>query len=98
MFELGSFDGEFVDDRVLVNLAGLQDGRREARLIRRVGIMLRLHAEAIAERIRPAAFAGDRVVEEISRVELHAGFGRPHIHHATARRLDHSCGMSQRAD
>src|ERR1019366_3546191 len=49
--------------------------------------MLRLHAEAVAELIHPAALAGQRAIEEISRIELKARFVGGHFQHASARRL-----------
>src|SRR3972149_4541535 len=58
-----------------VRLPRLQDRRREARLIRRIRIVLRLEAEAGAVPVNVPRLAGDRAVEEIARVELDTRLG-----------------------
>ena len=52
-------DGEAIDDRVFVSLARFEHHRREAGMVWRIRIMLRLHAERVAELIHPAALARD---------------------------------------
>src|SRR5690349_2063338 len=52
-----------------------QDGRWKRRLVRRVREMLRLEREARAVVERNAALSGDRAVEEVAGVALHARLG-----------------------
>src|SRR5205814_5708286 len=67
---------ELIDRRRRVPLSGLEHGRREVRLVRRVREVLRLKAKTITTNIDLAAFAGDRAVQEIACVELDARLGR----------------------
>jgi hypothetical protein len=86
-------DTELVNDGVVVGLARLQFGRWEIRMVRRIGKMLRFHAEGVADLINLAALAGDRAVQEIAGVELQAGLGRPDFHDAAAGRFDDARGQ-----
>ena len=56
-------------------------------MIRRIRIVLRLHAKAVAKLIRPAALAGDGAVQKIADLKLQAGFSRKHFQHAAYLRL-----------
>src|SRR5687768_13220172 len=69
-----SLDSELEHRPRLVLLAGLQIGRRKVRLVRGIGILLRLHAEAAPMRVHGAPFALERPVKEIAHVKLHSGF------------------------
>src|SRR5690606_13397071 len=52
-------------------LPGTQDRVGERRLVRRVREVLGLEAEARPSRIPRTVLAGDRIVERVTRVELH---------------------------
>ena len=72
----------------IVRLARLQDRRRELRLVRRVGEVLRLEAERrSAARTRAPPLPVHRAVEEVAGVELHARLRRRDLQRAAARRL-----------
>src|SRR4051812_5261634 len=58
------------DGAAAVPLTRTQRRRREGCLVRRVGVVLRLEAEAGPLRVDAPALAGDRAVEEVARVEL----------------------------
>src|SRR3954453_6151930 len=61
-------------DRVRpVRLVRAQDRRREVRVVRGVGEVLRLERETVALAVLPARRAVQRAVEEVARVELQAG-------------------------
>src|SRR5437016_3527030 len=76
------FGRESVDRGRLVALARFQHHGREARLIGRVGVMLRLEAESVAPLIRFPALAVKPAVQLVARVELHAGLCGQHFHYA----------------
>src|SRR5690606_1695251 len=65
----GRVGGELEDGAGLVPLARPQDGRGEVRLVRGVGEVLRLQAEAGAPVVDDALLPGERAVEEVARVE-----------------------------
>src|SRR5262249_37470930 len=73
--------GKTVDDRMTISLARLENRRGKIRLVRRVGKMLRLHAETVALLINPAALAGEDPLEEIAGIKLHPGSGGKHFEH-----------------
>src|SRR5262249_48591598 len=73
--------------RCLVMLSRLEHSRRELRLIRRIREMLRFQAETIAVVIDFAIFPGNASVQEISAVELNAGFIRQHLQDASRLRI-----------
>ena len=52
-----------VDDRILIHLVGLEDDRREIRVVGRIWEMLRLHAEAVPEIVDLATLTLDRAVD-----------------------------------
>src|SRR3954470_6798079 len=62
------------------DLARPQDAGREVGLVRPVGEALRLEAEAAVSAVRRRAEPRHGHVEQLSAVELHAGFGRPQLH------------------
>ena len=80
----------------MINIAGMQHHGREGGLVRAVGIMLCLKAEAVALLIHMAALAG-HAFEMVAGVKLHAGLGRQHRHDATALRLANFRGKTQAA-
>src|ERR1019366_10177948 len=61
---------EFEDDCIVIDIARMQHDGWEIVVVRRVRIMLRLHAKAIAELIQMATFTGDGAVEEVAGVKL----------------------------
>src|SRR5437764_1846281 len=65
-----------------------QNRRRKVRMVRRIGVMLRLQRQAITEMIDSAAFAGDAAIEEIAGIKLEARLGSGDLHRATTRWLD----------
>src|SRR5262245_15605514 len=77
-----SLGRELVDGHLPVLLPGLEDHRRETRLVHRVGEVLRLQAEAGMLLIHHPALALHLAVEEVARIELHARLGRQHLHDA----------------
>src|SRR4029450_7723299 len=81
----------------LIALARSKNRGRKIRLIGRIGIVLRLEAESVALLVDMPGLAGDRAVEKIARVELHAGLGRRHVERATALRVLDLRGMTQLA-
>src|SRR5881227_1844588 len=74
----------------LVTLAGPQNRRRKVRAIRRVRKMPRLETQTGAAPIDVTRFAGDRTVEKISRVELHARFGGRYVQRSAAGRIHYA--------
>src|ERR1019366_7466751 len=52
--------------------------------------MLRFHAEAVAELIGPAAFAGELAVEEVAGIELQPRLSGQDLQHATRGRFRHA--------
>src|SRR5215813_1816033 len=64
---------EAVDRGGLEGLAGLQFRSRELGMIRRVGKMLCFQAEGVTLLVDLASGSGDRAVEEVAGIELHAG-------------------------
>src|SRR5258705_668605 len=44
--------------------------------------MLRLETKAVTRAVHFAAYAGERAIEKISRVELHSGLRGPNLHHS----------------
>src|SRR6266568_3730570 len=64
-------------------------------MIRRIGEMLRLQAQGIALLVDMSRFAGDRAVEKISRVELHAWFGCGDIEGPAAGGILDACGAHE---
>src|SRR5947209_18558844 len=78
-------------------LSRSKHSRGEVRLIRRIGIVLRLKAEGCAARISVAVLAAGFAGQEVAAVELQARFCRPDLHHAPACWLiDFGCA-SERA-
>src|SRR5690348_15306255 len=65
-------DRESINDRVMINRARFENDRGEAGFVRRVGKMLWLHAESIAELVNPAAFSFQRAIEEVAGIKLQA--------------------------
>src|SRR5690606_26321983 len=82
-----SHRAERIDRPRRIRFARVERGARERRLIRRVGIVLRFQAEAVAFVVDVAVLAGDRTVQEIAAVELHARLGRVHFHDAPRLRI-----------
>ena len=78
-------------------MARLDDRRRERRLVGRVGEVLRLEAEPEPVAVHRTALAGDRAVEEVPRVELHARLRRRDVHDAAGGRLAHRDDAPERA-
>src|SRR5690349_19936669 len=78
-------------------MARLQDRGREGRVIRRVGEVLRLQRQRPAMAVDLTAFAPDRAVEEVARVELNSRLVGVDVESAAAGRLDDSGGMVARA-
>src|SRR5262249_4805570 len=71
------------EDRLrLQPLAGTQNRRRKGRLVRRVGEMLGLQAQAGAALVDAAGLAGDRAIEKIAGIELNARLGGRHVERA----------------
>ena len=58
-------------------------------MVDRVGEVLGLQAEPEVLLVGDAGLAGDRAVQEVARVELHAGLGGQHVHDAAAAGLAH---------
>jgi hypothetical protein len=61
-----SLGSELKHGRALQGLARLQDGAGKRRLVRRVRVVLGFEAEAVAEVVGLAAFAGEFPVEEVA--------------------------------
>ena len=78
-------------------LPGLDQRRREVRLVRRIRVVLRLQAEAAAALVRTSALSLQLPVEKIARVELHARFGGRDLEGPAGLRLDDSRGAAQAA-
>ena len=83
--------------RALQRLSGPQNRRGEGRLVRRIGIVLRLQAEAVAELVGAATLAREFPVEKVAAIELQAWLRREHLHRAARRRLMHGGGESEAA-
>src|SRR5689334_12788876 len=73
---------ELVHRHRVVRLAWVQPRARETRLVRRIRVVLRLHAERRAPLVYPAALALDRPIQEIAGVELQPRLLREDLHHA----------------
>src|SRR6187399_1123607 len=82
-----SSDGEAESGRRMKDGTGPENHRRERRLVRRIGKVLCLETKAVALPINMAVLAGERAVEKISGVELHAGLGGQNLEHAAGVRL-----------
>ena len=67
-------------------LSGFENGRWEARVIRRIREMLSFEAESIAPVINLALLASN-AIEEVPGVELEARLGRRHLEHPARMRL-----------
>src|SRR6185369_10367453 len=76
----------------IVGLPGTQLGRREVLLIGGIREMLRLEAEAGAQRVDVPALALDRPVEEVPGIELDARLGRADLERAAALRVGDARG------
>src|SRR5579872_912318 len=79
-----SSDAKAEHRRRVIAAVGAQHRGREVRMVRRVGEMLRLEAERGSLLIDAAALAGQRPVEEVAGIELHAGLGRGDVERASA--------------
>src|SRR6266705_1099367 len=90
--------GEAEDNSVLVHLARFEDYRRKAGVVRRVGVVLGFHAEAVAEFVNFSPLAGQTAVEEIARVKLQTRLGREHFEDAAGGRLMHAREQGQITD
>src|SRR5947207_1335225 len=91
---------EPVDDLSNIRLARLDHGRGKARLIGRIRKVLGLEAKSLTEIVELAALAeiARRLAfEVVAGEELHAGFGRPHLHDATGARIHDPRGKAERA-
>src|SRR5437773_2815432 len=86
-FAISGLDGELVDRARAVLLSRTQRGRREARLVRRVGKMLCLHREAVAMTVDDAILPPQRAIEEVAGIELEPRLRRVDLHYPAARRL-----------
>src|SRR5919108_4087465 len=76
-------------------LAGTQNRRWKRGVIRRVGEVLCLEAEAVAPFVDASRLAGDRAVEKISCVELNPRFGRGHVERPSAGWILQPCGVHE---
>ena len=56
-------------------------------MIRRIRIVLRFQAKPVAMFVDVTLFSGDRAVQEIAGIELHAGLGGEDFHNPSAGRL-----------
>src|SRR4051794_27405341 len=81
---------EFVRRGVPVILPWPQQRARKVRLVRRIGKMLRLETEAVTPAIHGAASANDAAIEEVARIELHAGLRGVDLHGAAAPGIAHA--------
>src|SRR5690349_18745526 len=70
-----------------IGLSRAEDRAREARLVRRVGIMVRLEGEAVSELVGVTVLTYGGAVEEVAGVELYARLGRVDVERAAGRRL-----------
>ena len=71
----------------MIGLAGFDLGRREFRLIGRIGKVLRLEAEGGPAAVNLATLPVDCAIEEVPGVELHPGLRGQDLHHAAGFRL-----------
>ena len=77
-------------DRV-ESLAWFQLGRGEVRMIRRVGIMLRLQAERVSMIVDLAVGPGHGAIEKIAGIELYPGLIGEYLQDASCRRFVGLC-------
>src|SRR5579859_1064312 len=70
---------EFVHRRRMVLLTRLQQRRWKARVIRRIGKVLRLQAKRRPLLIRDSAFSLKTPVQKVARIKLNARLRRPHF-------------------
>src|SRR6266511_3423069 len=87
--------GEPVDGGRVVLVAGLQDGRREVVMVRRVRVVLGLQGQAVALPVGPAAGADQGPVQEVAGVELDARLVSEDLQDAPASRVRQPCGQLQ---
>src|SRR2546421_9983568 len=85
-FAISGLDGELVDRARAVLLSRTQRGRREARLVRRVGKMLCLHREAVAMTVDDAILSSQRAIEEVAGIELEPRLCRVDLDYGAIRR------------
>src|ERR1700722_14978162 len=76
-FNSPSLHAKLIDDDIMISVAGMQDNGWKRGLVRGIRIMLRLHAEGVAELIDMPGFPGDGAIKEVAGVELQAGFRGP---------------------
>ena len=77
--------------------ARFQTDGAEGRAVGGVGEHLRLQRHAVAHAIGLPALAGQAAIEEIARIELHAGLGRQHLQHAARCRVGKAGEEARRA-
>jgi hypothetical protein len=86
----GLLSGEPEDDGVFVGLTRIQLDGGKTGMIGGIGVVLGLHAKAVAEIVLFASLAPNGAVEEIAGIELQARFGGEHLQDTAAGGLSHA--------